>query len=508
MRHVIPLSIITLLLGQMASPLAAAELARHFASHMVLQRDRPVRLWGTGEAGERVTVTFGGKVASATVVPGGTWEATLPAFGVSAIGRELVFCSGKAERRLRDVLVGDVWIVAGQSNAEMTFGWGVLDGEAERATANAHPGIRAMKVGHEESLVPVDGDAPCGPWRVCTREALQDVTALGWFFARDINGRTGIPIGLLDVSWSASRIDPFVNREGLRAVPGLSWAEGLCASRLVALRDWAERPEGLSPVRVPASIPFGTRWNAMVAPLRRVAVAGVIWYQGCSNAGEKWDYALKLEALVKGWRAFWGESLPFCIVQLAGYGHSTEQPAGGDGFASVRQAQFEVFRRLPQTGLAVALDLGDPNDIHPKNKQDLAARVALWARRDVYGEKALVPSGPLYRESAREGNRLRVRFDFVGSGLMAAAKDPHAVGQPPQPMPGGALRGFALLGEDGNWHWATAVIDGRDVVVSADGVREPRAVRYAYRANPAACGGANLYNREGLPAAPFSGEGW
>ena len=178
MRHAIPLSIITLLLGQMASPLAAAELARHFASHMVLQRDRPVRLWGTGEAGERVTVTFGGKVASATVVPGGTWEATLPAFGVSAIGRELVFCSGKAERRLRDVLVGDVWIVAGQSNAEMTFGWGVLDGEAERATAYFRATILDARIDQLERRL---AEATSSPgWRLT--EPLRRVNA--WRRAR------------------------------------------------------------------------------------------------------------------------------------------------------------------------------------------------------------------------------------------------------------------------------------------------------------------------------------
>lgn len=486
----------------------AAELARHFSDHMVLQRDHSICLWGTGTVGESVMVDFGGKTAAGIVGSNGVWEVRLPAFGVSTEGRELVFRCGGAERRLTDVLIGDVWVVAGQSNAEMSFGWGVANGDAEMATAIRYPNIRATKVAHEESLVPVDALSQNGPWHICTREALKDVTALGWFFARNINGRTGVPIGLLDVSWSASRIDPFVNREGLRAVSGLAWAEKLCASRLAALREWAARPEGESPVCVPSGIPFGTRYNAMVSPLRRLVVAGVLWYQGCSNSGEKWDYGLKLEALVKGWRSHWGAELPFYIVQLAGYQRSRDDPAGGDGFASVRQAQFDTFRKLSHTGLIVTIDLGDPNDIHPKNKRDLADRIALWARRDVYGERTLLTSGPLYRGVVREGDRLRVKFDFVGSGLMTAVKDPLQVGQLPRPTPDLSLKGFSVLGGDGKWHWAKAEIDGNDVVAWAEGVRTPRAVRYAYQANPAESGSANLYNREGLPASPFSGEGW
>lgn len=500
--------VIFLSLGIAALSAGAAELSRHFSDRMVLQRDRPIRVWGTGHPGECVSVSFAGWTVPAGVAANGVWEATLPACAMAAEGRELVFRCGEDERRLTDVLVGDVWVVAGQSNAEMTFGWGVLNGEAEKATASRFPNIRVTKVAHADSLVPVDAVSQNGPWRVCTPEALKDVTALGWFFARDINGRTGVPIGLVDVSWSASRIDPFVNREGLRAVPGLAWADKLCATRLAALREWAARPEGPSPVLVPADIPFGTRYNAMIAPLRRVAVAGVLWYQGCSNSGEKWDYGLKLEALVRGWRTHWGDDLPFYIVQLAGYRHSTGHPAGGDGFASVRQAQFETFRRLKHAGLVVAIDIGDPNDIHPKNKRDLAERLSLWARRDIYGEKSLTPSGPLYRETVREGDRLRVRFDFVGSGLMTAAKDPCGVGQRARPTPDRPLKGFAVLDGKGDWHWAKAVIDGADVLVSAEGVKAPRAVRYAYQANPAESGSANLYNREGLPASPYSGEGW
>ena len=257
---------------------------------------------------------------------------------------------------------------------------------------------------------------------------------------------------------------------------------------------------------------YPSTWHCLyygkIYPLTRYGIKGAIWYQGESNGDEGETYYQKLRALIGGWRTAWGEGdFPFYIVQLAGRFRSTEypaNPAGGDGWAKIRMAQFKVLT-LPHTGMAVAMDLADvkdPGDIHPKNKRDVGERLALWALAKNYGKKDLVYSGPLYKEMKIEGNRIRIVFDSVGSGLTVATKKGFA---PVVKEPQGKLQRFAIAGEDKKWAWANAVIDGKTVVVSSPAVFKPVAVRYAYTMSGDDC---NLYNNEGLPASPFRTDDW
>jgi sialate O-acetylesterase len=232
------------------------------------------------------------------------------------------------------------------------------------------------------------------------------------------------------------------------------------------------------------------------------AIRGAIWYQGESNGGEGVSYFHKKQALIGGWRQLWNQGdFPFYFVQLANFQKPTEDPAGGDGWARIRDAQKQCLG-IPNTGMAVIIDIGQANDIHPRNKQDVGARLALWALAKEYGRKDVVCSGPLYKAHKVEGNSIRIEFDDTGGALMVGRKNGL---EPTAEDPEAKLTWFAIAGEDRKWHWADAKIDGETVVVSCPDVPNPVAVRYAYAMNPQGC---NLYNRAGLPAAPFRTDDW
>jgi sialate O-acetylesterase len=237
-------------------------------------------------------------------------------------------------------------------------------------------------------------------------------------------------------------------------------------------------------------------YNGMVHGLIPLSVRGAIWYQGESNASDGLRYEYQKEALVKGWRTvFDNQELSFYWVQLANFRNPNDNPAGG-GWGPVREGQRRALR-VPHTGMAVTTDIGNARDIHPRNKQDVGKRLALWALAKNYGKK-IVFSGPLYSGMKREGAKIRISFDHVGSGLMTGKKEGLA---PTEEVSGADLARFAIQDGSNNWHWAQARIDGETVVVWHDEVKDPRHVRYGYESNPA---GANLYNKEGLPASPFT----
>ncbi|MBQ6245690.1 MAG: sialate O-acetylesterase [Kiritimatiellae bacterium] len=515
-----PRAILPLLSAAMAaSALADARPNGIFSSHAVLQRGRPVPVWGTADPGEEVSVRFAGGELRTAADAAGRWEAALPAMEWSAEPRDLVVAGRTNEVVLSDVLVGDVWLVGGQSNAEMAIGgsWGVggaAQAEAE-AKAAAFPNIRHVKFRREKALFPQDGEPCCGAWKVADSNAVAGITAMGYYFVRELNAKTGIPMGILDDNWSGCPIEPFVNDAGIAAVPDIAARETGPLSRTRA--EWVEWAQRMAAATASGGgygdvgkMPEGSNWtrmyNAMVAPIAKFPIAGATWYQGCSNGGEGEGYAKKLEALAAGWRAAWGYRFPFYIVQLASYTAKTTDPAGGNGYARVRNAQRIALQTIPLCGLAVTIDIGNATNIHPKNKLDVGLRLARWALRDVYGDKDVVVSGPLYNSMGVEGSAIRIVFDHAGSGLVAAEKDPDAGGVPAVETPGAELRGFAIAGADRRWVWAKARIDGGTVVVSSDQVPKPVAVRYAHRANP--MGDCNLYNKEGLPASPFRTDDW
>ena len=497
-----------------SAAMADVKLMGIFSNDMVLQRGKPIPVRGTAEPGEEVTVEYAGKSAKATAGADGRFRAVLPPLEIEKEGKELVV-SGKNKIVLKNVVVGDVWLVSGQSNSEMSFSWGILNGKEEMAKAKDYPNIRAIKFHHQTSPFPMK-NSPCnsGPWKVATEKTLPGITAEGYFMARELNAKTGIPIGILDDNWSGCRIEPFVCVEGMRLVPELKGDVAALENHQAAVTRWCEKvvARKTDPAAEAGPMPGMPGWtgqhNAMIEPIVDFPICGATWYQGCSNGGEGMSYAKKLEALIGGWRAKWGYDFPFYIVQLASFTAKTTDPAGGNGYAKIRNAMRIAAQTIPKTGLAVAIDIGNATDIHPKNKYDVGYRLSLWARRDVYGEKNLVVSGPLYKSMKVEDGKIRISFEHVGSGLMAAEKGPDTPGVAPTPLDPleGKLKGFAVAGADKRWYWANAEIDGTDVVVSADEVSAPVAVRYAFRANP--MGDCNLYNKEGLPASPFRTDDW
>jgi len=228
-------------------------------------------------------------------------------------------------------------------------------------------------------------------------------------------------------------------------------------------------------------------FNAMVAPLVPYAIRGVIWYQGEANVGRAYQYRKLFPALISSWRKAWGYEFPFLFVQLANFLERKPEPTES-AWAELREAQLLTLKTVPKTGMAVAIDIGEANDIHPRNKQDVGKRLALAALAIAYGQK-IVYSGPIYRSMRVEGNKIRIFFDHVGSGLVAK---------------GEKLTGFAIAGEDRKFVWANAKIEGNTVVVWSEQVPKPVAVRYGWADNP----DCNLYNKEGLPASPFRTDDW
>ncbi|MEM7683095.1 MAG: sialate O-acetylesterase [Planctomycetota bacterium] len=495
-----------------------------FTSHMVLQRDAPVPVWGTSFRGERVRVSFAGQTVHATAdAETGRWRVTLDPMPMSKVGRDMVI-TGESRPEpvtLTDVLVGDVWLCSGQSNMAWTLG--LLPDASETIAAADEPLIRQLRLRQVAASLPRRDVPARGGWRVCTPETAGGFTAVGYHFARKIHAQMGIPIGLVNVSWNGTRIEPWTAPRGFAAAPELKdiaeqvrkslpdspEGQALYLRSIQDIRDWTARAEqairagsDLPPMPSLPEVQGGpsTIYHGMVHPLVPMAFKGVIWYQGESNGSEGDSYFHKKQALIGGWRDLWGHDFPFYFVQLADFQTSPDDPAGGDGWAQLREAQRKSLT-IPKTGMAVAIDIGEANDIHPRNKHDVGKRLALWALAKDYGQD-IVFSGPLYRGHAVEAGTVRVAFDYVGDGLMVGHKEGTS---PTQEVVAGELAHFAIAGEDRVWHWARAQIDGEAVLVSSPEVAAPVAVRYGFRMNPR---GANLYNRAGLPASPFRTDDW
>lgn len=526
------LLVITAVLALGLSARAEFAFQNIYTDHMVLQRGKPVPVRGVADPGAKVSVDFDGHVVTATAGTNGQWRADLPAMDVVSVGKELTAVCGTNCIVCADVLVGDVWLCAGQSNMAFTFGRGIHDGKTLMAESERWPNIRVVRIANTRAILPSDYHVELTPWTVATPKTLSGMTACGYLFVRELHVETGVPMGVIQNAWSGQAIEPFISREGYDMVPELKVGQIHIGRRIKDVSskvgsadyDWVAREMVKWAKKYEEWRSVGKRYpflpmldyrtgggnealfhNAMFEPIVTFPIAGAIWYQGESNGSAGMDYYHKLRGLVGGWRAKWGYDFPFYLVQLAAYKGYSDNPEGGEGWCATREAMRLFAQDCPKCGMAVAIDIGNETDIHPKDKLDVAKRLARWALRDVYG-KNIVPCGPLYRDFAKEKGALRVRFDHVGSGLATAEKDPTGSALPPVFTNRREVRGFAIAGADKKWFWAKAVIDGKDVVVSSPDVPDPVAVRYAYRMNP--MGHADLYNREGLPAAPFRTDDW
>ncbi|MBL7076788.1 MAG: sialate O-acetylesterase [Kiritimatiellae bacterium] len=530
-RRLFSLVLVGLLITTAA--IAAPRLPGFFTNNMVLQREIAVPVWGWADPGEVVTVAFGGQSVSATADAKGKWMAKLAAMPASGEGRVLnVSSPGNNPITVANVVVGEVWICSGQSNMEWALN-AVKNSKEEIAAAN-YPLIRHVKIGHVTADVPL-ADVK-SQWQISSPGTAGGFTAVGYFFARKLHDELKVPIGLIGSNWGGTRVEPWTPPVGFRSVPELAdiakrvdatlpgtiGGQASYMQYLTDVENWlpkaktavnhGENPAPCpTPPRIGASHQDPTRiYNAMIHPLVPYAIRGAIWYQGESNGGEGVSYFHKKQALIGGWRKLWnqgddatgpGQAFPFYFVQLANFQKANDNPAGGDGWAKFREAQRQCLT-IPNVGMAVITDIGEARDIHPRNKQDVGLRLALWALAKDYGQKDLVYSGPLYKSHAVEGSAIRVRFDSAGSGLMVGKKEGLS---PTAEDAAGSLKRFAVAGADKQWHWADAVIDGDSVVVSSPDVAAPVAVRYAFSMNPLGC---NLYNREGLPASPFRTDDW
>jgi sialate O-acetylesterase len=492
---------------------------------MVLQRDQAIPIWGTADAGESVQVSFSGKTATATAGEDGTWMVRLEALPANAEPAELTV-KGNNERIFKDVLVGEVWVCSGQSNMEWSAG--NIKQAAEEREAATFPQIRHIKVNKRPSdNLETDFN---GKWTVCSPETLNNFTAVGYFFGREIHQHVGVPVGLINSSWGGTKIEPWITTAGFEHIIDQSFTKNILTQlaetdpsneagkkkytqSLAKVRSWLDTAEqDVAAGRIPESMPNmpvlnrshqdPTRlYKGMIHPLVPYGIRGAIWYQGESNGGEGETYTHKMDALITGWRTAWNQGdFPFYFVQLANFHEDRKEPQGGDGFAKIREAQ-RASLRIPHTGMAVITDIGDARDIHPRNKQDVGYRLAQWALKKDYG-KDVVPSGPLYKSHSVEDGKIRVQFDHIGKGLIVGIKNDL---DPVEEDIDGTLQRFALSGDDKNWFWADAEIDGDSVVLSSKFVDMPIAARYAYTANPE---GANLYNRDGIPASPFRTDDW
>ena len=495
-----------------------------FTDHMVLQRDIQGAVYGTAEPGENVTVAFSGQEKSATADGDGKWSVKLDAMKDSATPA-IMTVTGKNRLTLNDILVGDVWICSGQSNMEWVLGKCNRPDDLKQAD---FPLIRLFQMRGVVSSYPRT-EVSCIPWAPCTPQAVANFPAVGYYFGRRVHQETGVPIGLIRSAQGGTAIEPWTPYAGLAMTPELAKDKerldnqiktylGLLQSKVAAyaadvqnaLSRNAEMPTFLEVPSHPISNNAPQGWNCLyngyIHPLTRFAIKGALWYQGESNCSNADTYFHKQRALIGSWRKAWNQgNFPFYFVQLANYGNPTNEAGADDGgWAKLRMAQLKSLA-IPNTGMAVAIelaDIGNPGDVHAKNKKDVGERLALWALAKDYGKKNLVYSGPLFKDMKIEGAKNRISFDSVGSGLTVATKRGY---DPMVKDPQGKLQKFAIAGDDKKWVWADAVIDGETVVASSPSVPQPVAVRYAFASNPDGC---NLYNNDGLPASPFRTDEW
>ena len=510
-----------------------------FGDHMVLQQDQTLPVWGTADPGEAVEVSIGGNTGRTTADKEGKWLVKLSpvASGTSAVTMTV---TGKNTLTFTDVLPGDVWICSGQSN----MAYRLPKDETPQATDSR---IRFFTVPLKTAMEPQSDVG--GSWVVCTPQTAGDFSSVGYYFARELRATVGHSIGLIGSYWVGSGGHSWVSITGLRKEPSLKFyadaydrvlaaypqRSASYAARMAeyqtaqakwekesgpayneAHQKWydavkkagdAGEPVPGKPQLPPAPpiapvTPDGgthtpaTIFNGMIAPLIPYAIKGVIWYQGESNHARAMEYQTLLSRLIADWRAQWGEGdFPFLVVQLPNIIYPLQD------IPFVRESQLKAVQALPNAGIAVTIDVGDPNNLHPRNKKYVGLRLAQAARHVAYGQD-VVYSGPRFESMKIEGNSIRVNFSNTGSGLVigtAPYLPPHVA-----PLQVTALVGFMIAGDERKWFSADAMIKGNAVTVSSAQVPHPVAVRYAWEDAPR----CNLYNKEGLPASPFRSDDW
>ncbi len=449
---------------------ARVELPSLFGSNMVLQRDQPNPVWGTARPGDAIVVRMEGKEFKVTADAKGAWKAAIGPF--PAGGPHTLEVSGRGEpQRFENVMVGEVWLVSGQSN--MAFALQAAANGKETLPSSANDQLRLFTVARRGAEYALDD--PKGTWAVSDPKSTPTFSAVGWFFGSELQKALGVPVGIICSAMGASRIEAWIDRPVLEADP---WFKEFLAKRDALARG----PKAIIPSDAETA---GRLYNGMVHPLIPFGVRGVVWYQGESSAYDGYAYHRLLPAFINHWRDRWAQpGLPFVIIQLPGYREPSADPPQNSPWALTREAQLLTSQKLKNVGLVVTIDLGDAKDIHPTRKEEVGHRAALSALSGVYG-KDMVASGPTLESAVPGGGAIVLTFQNTGMGLTTLD------GTPPKT--------FALAGSDKKWHWADATFEGNTVRVKAAGVADPKFVRYGWAENP----DCNLANKEGLPASPF-----
>ena len=487
---------------------AEVSLPNIIGSSMVLQQKQRVPIWGEADPGEAVTVTFGKQQKTVVADQNGKWRVDLDKMSANFTPQTMTI-SGKDKVELKNILVGDVWLVAGQSNMQRLLRE-TDNGVAAQAAAN-HPNIRLFNVSREVAFKHHSG--VLGEWAPCTPESVKEFSAAGYYFGVELERELKVPVGLINSSYGGSQAEAWTPVEYLNASDELRptvertkiWDAERAKVRIDyadAIKKWRETsarqteagarpspspsvPDALREYRIAASI-----YDRMIEPLIPFAIRGAVWYQGESNEARAEQYGLLLPTMIRAWRERWGEgNFPFGIVQLPNY-RSIKTDPEESAWSFIREAQRRTAMTTPNTGLIVTIDIGAANDIHPKDKLDVGRRIARWALEDVYGRK--IANAPVFTRAEIKGSKIILTFSEVGSGLKIRDGD--------------KLDEFAIAGDDKKWVWADAKIVGKNKVeVSSPSVPKPVAVRYAFNSNPKH---PNLTNDSGLPASPFRTDAW
>ncbi|MGI9467457.1 MAG: sialate O-acetylesterase [Rubripirellula sp.] len=501
---------------------AQLEVPRIFSDHMVMQRNENIKVWGWSKPGDNITSTLASQTSRTKSSADGTWSLEFKEFPAGG-PHELKIQTSEESITINDIYMGEVWLCSGQSNMAMKVG-GVMDAETEISTAN-HPAVRMFTESSPHATEPQDRCK--GAWQVCSPETVSSFSATAYFFGRKLQQELNVPVGLINSSVGGTAIEAWTSMPAQTSNKALkpmmldlagqekefdaAAAEERYQKALArwekAKADNAKIKEKSQRKRLPRrpSLPAkpsagknypSNLFNGKIHPLIGYAIRGVIWYQGERNSNGKFSdlYDKQLETLVADWRQRWSApELPFAWVQLPNFRALQTEPSEPSGWVNVRAGMLRALS-IPETGMAITVDVGDAKNIHPKNKQAVGARLARWALVDVYDRGNKLPGGkvamgPLLKSSQPAEDRINLTFSQIGTGLKSS---------------NGPLQGFAVAGEDRVFHWAEATATGDHVSVGSPQVPNPVAVRYSWAANPL----GNLTNSIGLPASPFRTDHW
>lgn len=472
-----------------AAALADVKVPNIFGDHMVLQQAQKNKVWGVANAGEAVSVKIDHQTHTATADKDGKWQVMLDPLPVG--GPYELSIKGGNEIKISDVLVGEVWVCSGQSNMQ----WSVdqaNDPDLVKLTAK-FPKLRMInfpQTGSQEPIWTHDR-----PWQVCTPETVGRFSAVGYFFARQLHQTLDVPVGMINNAWGGSACEAWINRETLAADPQFKplldrWIGMEKAyADLESDNDGKEAQKRQLQGQMRGNARPGNIYNGVLKSHLGYGIKGAIWYQGESNAGRAYQYRELFPLMIASWRKEWNQGdFPFYWVQLADFRNESPDPMESD-WAELREAQTMTMAKLPNTGEAVIIDIGEGKDIHPKNKVDVGLRLARWALAKQYG-MPLEYQSPQYKSMEKSGRSIILSFEHVGKGW--------------RPFDVAVPRGFAIAGEDKKFVWADAkIVDGK-IEVSSPSVPSPVAVRYAWADNPV----CNMFNSSGLPLTPFRTDNW